>query len=237
MNGMASSQWIDLAAPDGGRFKAWLALPPASTGPGILLLQEIFGVNRHIRAVAEQYAMDGFVVLAPDVFWRQEPGLDIGYGAADLERGRALKQGLDLKQAAGDLAAAAAALRSRPDCTGRIASLGYCMGGLLSFLCAAGGAVDAAVCYYGSGIDSRPEQLASTRCPLLMNFAALDDLIPVQAVDRIRAELKGRSDATVHLYPDVGHGFNCWDRSAYHPMSAALAHGRTLQFLASNLSG
>jgi carboxymethylenebutenolidase len=235
MKGTASSQWIELAAPDGGGFKAFLALPPAPKGPGILLLQEIFGVNRHIRAVAEQYAMVGFVVLAPDVFWRQQAGLDIGYGAADVEHGRALKQQLDLAQATGDLAAAAGALRARPECTGRIASLGYCMGGMLSFLCAAEAAVDAAVCYYGSGIDSRTAQLACIRCPMLMHFAAQDELIPVQAVDRIREALKEHADAAIHLYPGVGHGFNCWDRAAYHAMSAALARGRTLQFLSTRL--
>ena len=232
MNPKTASQWIELQAADGGRFKAYLSLPPAPKGPGVLLIQEIFGVNRHIKAVADQYAMDGFVVLAPDVFWRIEPGLDIGYSDADKEHGYALKQRLDMATTVRDLGAAASALRARPECTGRVACLGYCMGGLLSYLCAAGGGVDAAVCYYGGGIQAQLEQAASIRSPILLHFAENDHIISMQAVDSVRRAFKDRANAAVHVYPGASHGFNCWDRAAYEPMSAALAHGRTLEFLA-----
>ncbi len=231
-----STEWIELTASDGGRFKAFLALPPARKGPGVLLIQEIFGVNRHIRGVAEQYAQDGFVVLAPDLFWRMEPGLDIGYSGADMERGIGLMQSLDFPQAIKDLGAAAGALRSRPECSGRVASLGYCLGGLLSYLTAASGTVDASVCYYGGGIHTHLDQAAAIEVPILFHFAGNDHYISPQAVDSVRSAFKSHKQATVHLYPGVDHGFNCWDRGAYHPMSAALAHGRTLEFLSSRLA-
>jgi len=235
-------QWVDLVAPDGGHFKAYLALPPApagvaAKGAGVLLLQEIFGVNRHIRAVAEQYALDGYVALAPDVFWRLEPDLELGYGGPDIERGRALKARLDLELTLRDLGRAAQWLGARTECTGRVASIGYCMGGLLSYLCAAGSVVNASVCYYAGGVQGYLDKAASIRCPIQMHFAAADLYLPRQLVEQVREALGGRPDVEVHWYEGADHGFNCWDRAAYHATSAALAHGRTLQFLAGALAG
>ena len=143
-----NSSWIDVAAADQGSFKAYLSLPPAGKGPGIVLIQEIFGVNEHIRAVADQYAMDGYCVLAPDVFWRQQPRVDLGYSEEDMGKGFAIMHKVDFAQAVQDLAATVKALRALPACTGKVATLGYCMGGLLSYLSAANAGVDAAVVYY-----------------------------------------------------------------------------------------
>jgi carboxymethylenebutenolidase len=218
-----------------GRFDAYLALPPAGRGPGLLLLQEIFGVNEHIRAVAAQYALDGFVVLAPDVFWQQQRRLDIGYTADDIQRGRALAMAADKAALQRDLADAVAALRARPEVQGRgVGAFGYCMGGRLAYAAAATAGVDAAVAYYGGGIQDMPELAPAIRCPMQFHYGALDANIPLSAVDKVRAAMAGKP-AEVFVYEQADHGFNCWARGSYHAASAALAHGRTLQFFAERL--
>lgn len=231
-----NTRWIDVAA-EGGSFKAFLATPPNGPGPGILLIQEIFGVNAHIQGVAEQYALDGYTVLAPDVFWRQQPGVRLGYEAADFLRGIDLMRAADFGKAVPDLAAAVRALRGLPECSGRVASLGYCMGGNLAYRMAAAGTVDAAVCYYGGGIQDALELAPKIAVPILFHFADQDAFIPLVAVDAVRAAFGSRANAMVELYRGVDHGFNCWARGSYNQTAAALARGRTLAFLATNLPG
>jgi carboxymethylenebutenolidase len=225
-----TTRWIDVPTPD-GTMGAYLALPPAGQGPGLLLWQEIFGVNGHIRAVAEQYALDGFVVLAPDVFWRQEPRLDIGYTPDDIQHGRRLAGQLQPAAVRTDIEAALASLRGLPAVGGRkVGSFGYCMGGRLAYLSAAFTDIDAAVAYYGGGIQGQLDKAAAVRCPMQFHYAEHDDNIPPAAVEAVRAAMAGRP-AEVFVYPGAHHGFNCWARGAYHPASAALARGRTLAFL------
>jgi carboxymethylenebutenolidase len=225
------TEWIDIAPG----FAGYLALPPAGRGPGLVLFQEIFGVNAHIRAVADQYAADGFVVLAPDVFWRQAPRVELGYEGADRERALALMQGYTLDQSLADIAAGVKALRARPEVGGaKVGALGYCMGGRLAYLAAATAGVDAAAPFYGGGIHLQLERAAAIRCPVQFHFAERDDHIPLSAVDAVRAAMAGKS-AEVHVYPGAMHGFNCWARASYHAPSAALSHGRATAFLAAAL--
>ncbi|HEX4918180.1 MAG TPA: dienelactone hydrolase family protein [Limnobacter sp.] len=231
------SRRISIKATDGGDFDGYLSLPPKGRGPGILLIQEIFGVNQHIRDVADQYAMDGYVVLAPDVFWRQERNVEIEYDDAGFKKGFGLLQGMDFSKAEQDLCAAAALLRGLPEVNGKLASLGFCMGGYLSYVVASNpGAVDAAVCYYGGGIQNALDRAASISVPILMHFAEKDSYIPLQAVDQIKGALAGHSSAAVHIYSEVDHGFNCWGRPMYQQKAAALARGRSLQFLSNQIS-
>lgn len=226
-----TTQWIDIAAGFGGH----LALPPAGSGPGLLLWQEIFGVNSHIRTVAAQYALDGFVVLAPDVFWRQAPRVELGYVGDDRARGMALAQALQPGEVLADIAASVAALRARPEVGGRqVGTLGYCLGGRLAYLAAATTDVDAAVPFYGGGIHTMLDRAAAIRCPLQFHYAEHDDHIPLDAVERVRQAVAGKA-AEVHVYPGAMHGFNCWARASYHAPSAALAHGRATAFLAQQL--
>ena len=232
---MMKQQWIDIPSHDSQSFKGYLSLPPTGTGPGIVLIQEIFGVNEHIRAVADQWAMDGYVVLAPDVFWRQKPGLDIGYDDAGFKEGLALLQGLDFGLAVEDLGSAVNALKARMELKGGVASLGFCMGGALSYLSAASAGVDAAVCYYGGGIQNMLDKVSSIHCPILLHFAEKDSFIPSQAVESVKQAFKGKSNAQVMTYPDVDHGFNCWGRPMYNQHAAALARSRSLEFLAEHL--
>jgi carboxymethylenebutenolidase len=227
------SRWIPL---QGGQpaCGGYLALPPAGHGPGLVLFQEIFGVNAHIRAVAQQYALDGFVVLAPDIFWRQAPQVQLGYEGEDRERGIALMKQLRPEEMRSDIEAAVATLRGLPQTQGqRVGAIGYCLGGRLAYFAAAHTDVDAAVAYYGGGIQDHLGAAAGIRAPMLFHYAENDAGIPLEAVERVRAAMGER--ARVHVYPGAAHGFNCWDRSAYEPRSAALAHGRTLQFLAESL--
>ena len=228
---MNNARWIEIDSPDGGTFGGYLSLPPVGTGPGIVLVQEIFGVNDHIRAVADQFAMDGFTVLAPDLFWRQQPRVELGYDDDGFSKGRVLKAGLDFGRAVRDLSAATSALRALPGQSGKVASIGYCMGGLLSYLLAATGSVDAAVCYYGAGIDGYLARAEQIKCPLLFHFGEQDRLIPAAAVKAVSKAFAAKADAWVQTYPGVDHGFNCWARAMYHQPSAALARGRTLEFL------
>lgn len=231
-----SSQTVQIPAKDGGEFSGYLALPPTGKGPGILLIQEIFGVNAHIRAVADQYAMDGFVVLAPDIFWRQEPGVDIGYDEKSFEKGFGLMQGMDFPLAVQDLASAAEFLKGRGEVTGKVASLGYCMGGMLSYLTGTNpGVVDAAVCYYGGGIHTALDRAPQAKIPMLMHFAEKDGFIPNEAVEQIKSAFANNNDVAIHTYPEVDHGFNCWARAMYNQPAAALARGRTLEFLSGSI--
>lgn len=230
-----SSQWLTIHSPD-GPFQAYLALPHGGRGgPGIVLLQEIFGVNEHIRSVADQYAADGYVVLAPDLFWRQGPRIELGYDDADWKRAVALMNACDVALARADIALAAAALRARPGVGANIAALGFCFGGRLSFLAACDGVVDAAVAYYGGGIQNYLEQAARLAVPLQLHFGAEDDHIPAAAVRSIAERFAANEDVEIHLYPQAAHGFNCDHRAGYQQRAAAQAHGNSLLFLAERL--
>lgn len=231
------TDWISVAV-GADRMDAYLALPPAGRGPGLLLLQEIFGVNEHIRGVADQWALAGFCVLAPDLFWRQERRVQLGYVGAERERGIALMQTVTRDDAVADMRASVSALRALPQCSGPVGAIGYCMGGRLAFTAAATCDIDAAVCYYGGGIAKQLDLAASIRCPVQFHHAGQDSGIPPEAVAAVQQAMAGApagARAQFHVYPGAEHGFNCWARQTYHPASAALALGRSLEFLAGEL--
>ena len=230
-----NSKWIDIKASDGGSFKGYLSLPPSGKGPGIVLIQEIWGVNKHIRAVADQYAMDGYVVIAPDVFWRMQPMLDLGYGKEDSEKAFGFIKQIDFRKATADMVSTVQALRALPECTGKVGSVGFCMGGYLSYMSAAYAGVDAAVCYYGGGIHNQLGEVPKIKCPIMLHYAEKDHFIPMEAVESVKKAFAGSSNARIDVYPGVDHGFNCWERPSYDQTSAALAHGRSLAFLATHL--
>lgn len=232
------SDWIALDTADGA-MPAYLVRPPAGDGPGLLLLQEIFGVNPHIRGVAEQYALAGFTVLAPDLFWRQAPRVELGYVGAERDRAIELMKQLIREQAVADMQAAVDWLRqdgsaSPSQSPRRVGAIGYCMGGRLAYAAAALCGVDRAVAYYGGGIAGQLELAAQIRVPLQFHHAEQDASIPpeaVRAVEAAMAQAPAAALAEFHHYPGAQHGFNCWARSAYHPASSALALGRSLTFL------
>ncbi|WP_374567179.1 dienelactone hydrolase family protein [Ideonella sp.] len=228
-----TTQWIDVPSSDGG-FGAYLALPPARRGPGLLLLQEIFGVNAHIRGVAEQYALAGFVVIAPDLFWRKGERIELGYEGDDRQRAELLMSTIQTEAVVRDMQATLATLRARPECGAKVGAIGYCMGGRLAYTAAALCGVDAAVAYYGGRIQDQLHLAAQINCPIQFHYGERDDHIPPSAVEAVRQAVLDK-DAEIHVYAGAPHGFNCWARASYDPAAAALAHGRSLAFLAQQL--
>lgn len=219
-----STRALMLKAADGHEFSAWLATPAAPPRAGLLVLQEIFGVNGHIRRVAEAFAARGYLAIAPALFDRVRRDTELGYHA--LEEGRDIMQQLAINDVAADLDAAVAAVAS----AGRVGAVGYCWGGAIADLAACRTTVSAAVSYYGrSNVAWLNEQ---PRCPVQYHFGALDPLIPPEIVAQITA---GRPGHEVHVYPDAGHGFNCDERPGYHAPSAELAQARTLEFFTRHL--
>jgi len=214
---------LTLTAEDGHSLSAYRAAPAGPPRGGIVIIQEIFGVNQHIQKVCDGFAAHGYVALAPAVFDRVEPGIMLGYGQEDLERGRGIRGKIDTADMVKDVHAAVREL-ARAGLT--VGVVGYCMGGTIAWLAATRiQGVAAAVGYYGGGIaaavDERP------RCPVLLHFGDADASIPAEQYQRVMA---AHPALPVHIYP-AGHGFNCDERASYHAPSAALARERTLAFL------
>jgi len=215
--------WIDI----GGGMSGYLAVPASGSGPGIVLLQEIFGVNAHMRDVADLYAEEGYTVLAPDLFHAMEQRVELGYDGADLEKAFGFYQRFDMDAAVRDMIATVSALRARPECTGKIGAIGFCLGGKLAWLAAARAGVDAAVSYYGVGIEASLDELASIHCPVTLHFGELDKFVPESARAAIAAAVKGR-DVQIFVYPGADHGFNCPERHAFDKAASLMAHSRSL---------
>lgn len=230
-----SKSWISVTNDSGERFDAYLSLPPTGKGPGLVVIQEIFGVNEHIRAVADQYAADGYTVLAPDIFWRNSPRLELDYDQQGFDRGLALLSELNIDLAAKDLRATVATLKRHAACTGSVGSVGYCMGGLLSYIAAAEAGVDTAVCYYGGGIHNNLDRAKKIKCPVLFHFADQDAYIPPEAVQAVHKAMGDRSNVRIMLHAGVNHGFNCWRRPAWNQVTAARARGQSLVHLSETL--
>lgn len=211
-------QNIELSASDGHRLDAYSSSPTATPRGGIVVIQEIFGVTRHIRAVADQYAAAGFSAIAPALFDRVERNVDVPY--TDMAKGYGYMQRLKNEQVMLDVQAAI----NRLTAAGKVGVVGYCWGGAMAYLAAARLKIAAAVAYYGGGIDKHTAE--KPRCPIMFHFGEKDAHIPLSAVENIKAEVPG---GIFHLYP-AGHGFNCTDRASFEPASAKLALERSLEF-------
>ena len=220
--------WNEAEAADGFRPAVWKEEPAQGTPRGLVVVtQEIFGVNGHIRDVCARFAQAGFLAVAPALFDRQARGVELGYDEAGIARGRELKDGADADLALADLAAARKLAPELP-----AAVVGFCWGGLLTWLAACRQPdFSAAVSYYGGGIGRHAGE--TPRCPVLLHFGEKDQAIPLEEVEALR---KAHPGLPVHLYP-AGHGFNCDQRGSYDAASAALAWERTLDFLGTNLKG
>jgi len=226
---------ITVSARDGEHFDAFLGLPPGGSGPGLLVLPEIYNSNDHIRAVAQGFAAEGFVTLAPDVFWRLEPGAYLPYTPEGQTKARTLNQQLDVDALVDDLGQCLETLRTRAECTSKLGVTGFCLGGKLTYLCAARHAIDAAVSYYGVKIDAYLDEADAVACPILFHFAEHDSHVPPETVEAIRARMGNRSDVEIHTYAGAEHGFNRRGYPPYDEASAGLAMKRTLDHFRSNL--
>ena len=229
-----TTQWIEIDSAE-GKFGAYLAIPHTRKGPGIVLIQEIFGVNEHIRSVAEQYAADGYLVLVPDLFWRNGHRIELTYDEAGWKRAVELMNATDIDKAQKDIELTIDALKAQPGLDGGIASIGYCFGGLLSYLTAANGLVDMAIAYYGGGIQNQLDRADEIQVPLLMHFGEKDSHIPLEAVEQIAERFENNENVEIVVYPEAEHGFNCSHRDSYNQRSAAEAHGNSLIFLGMEL--
>jgi carboxymethylenebutenolidase len=219
------AEYTRLMARDGHEFSAWLVAPTGPARGAVVILQEIFGVNAHIRAVAEGYAADGYLAIAPCLFDRVRRGIELGYSPPEVQEGLGYMKQLAPEQVTLDVSAALNVVRH----AGRVAAIGYCWGGTQAYLAACTLPVAAAVAYYGSGIaanlDRKPQH------PVMYHFGERDKSIPPEAIEKIRT---ANPAGIFHLYP-ADHGFNCDHRAMYDADSAALARRRTLQFLAEQL--
>lgn len=219
-------QTIKLEARDGHRLDAYEAQPAGRARGGIVVVQEIFGVNDHIRRVADGYAADGYRVIAPALFDRVKPGVNLAYDDAGVAEGRAIREKITFDDALADVAAAQAALRD----AGKLGIVGYCWGGTVTWLGAARLAgFAAAASYYGGGIGKFAAE--KPRCPAQCHFGEKDHAIPLAEVESVR---KANPGVQVFLYP-AGHGFNCDARASYDAVSAKLARERTLEFFRSHV--
>jgi len=219
-----------------GVFDAYLTRPDDAKRPGIVICTEVFGVNSHMRSVADRLSAAGYAVLVPDLFWRIEPGMEIPYNEAGQKRGSEILGKFDVDLGVEDLGIGLNALRKHPACNGKIGVMGFCIGGALAYLAAARLAVDAAVGYYGKGIDERLDEAARINCPLTLHFGGADRFIPQGVVRKIEAELRDKPNIKIYVYPDVDHGFNSEDRKAYNPEVARTAMQRTLAVFQAALS-
>jgi carboxymethylenebutenolidase len=223
---------------DGGEFGAYLALPPSGSGPGVVLLQEIFGVNRVMRSIADWYAERGFVVICPDLFWRQERGVQLTDQTDDeWKRAFELYQGLDEAKAVEDAGAALAFLRQHPACTGKAGAVGFCLGGKLAYLLAARFHPNCSVGYYGVGVEKALDEAADLRNPLMLHIAQKDQYCPPEAQAMIHAAFDASPLVTIHEYDGQDHAFAREGGAHYDAACAELANLRTLEFFARNLFG
>jgi carboxymethylenebutenolidase len=210
---------VELTAADGHGLSAYLATPLEKPRGGIVIIQEIFGVTRHIRAVADQYAAAGFLAVAPALFDRVERNVDVPY--TDMAKGFGYIQALKDDKVTLDVQAAIDRMRA----AGKVGVVGYCWGGTVAYLTAARTKIDAAVAYYGGGINRHTAE--KPRAPVMFHFGEKDTHIPLSAVEQIKAACP---EGVYHLYP-ADHGFNCTDRASFDPPSAKLALQRSLEFL------
>jgi len=219
----------------GGEMSAYMSLPKKGKGAGIVVLQEIFGVNESMRKVCDFLASRQFTAICPDLFWRAEPGVELK--ESEFDRGRALRGKMNDDQVTDDIASAMDFLRKHPACTGDVGVVGYCWGGMLAYLTAVRHKPDAAVGYYGVGIDSKLDLAKNLSCPLLLHYAELDQFASPEVSAKVRAAYKGDPRVTVYDYPKVGHAFARPGGGHFDPNAADLADMRTLSFLVEKVIG
>ena len=227
----------EITIPGGdGEFMGYLATPPAEGGADIVVIQEIFGVNKVMRDIADGLAADGYVALCPDLFWRQEPGIQLtDQSEAEWQRAFELYQGFDVDKGIADIDASIAHLRAMPGASGRIGAVGYCLGGLLAYLTVARTTADCAVGYYGVGIEGMLDEAGGITGQLMLHIAEEDQFVPPEAQAQVREGLAGNSHVAIHSYPGADHAFARIGGEHHDQAAADLANGRSRDFFRANL--
>lgn len=224
------SETLTITTPDGD-FSAYVARPKGESAPAIVVIQEIFGVNKVMRDIADGLAAQGYVAIVPDLFWRIEPGIDItDQSEAEWKRAFELFNAFDVDAGVGDIAATITKARELPGVNGKVGAVGYCLGGLLAFLTATRTDVDASVSYYGVGIEKHVNEAEKLTHPLLMHIAEKDQFVPPEAQQLILSALKDHPQIELHTYADRDHAFAREGGAHYDAADAAKANGRSLTF-------
>jgi carboxymethylenebutenolidase len=235
-----STRYETIRTPEGGSFEAFCAVPESGSGPGVLVFQEIFGINDNMRGLAEKFAREGYVALVPDMFWRIEPRFErkdeSGMGDAI-----AIMQQFDFEAAIGDIQSAHAHLLAMEECSATVGAVGFCLGGGLAFAAATlsqvdGHRMDAAVCYYGSAVNDLLGHVEKLDCPCLFHYGSNDPYIPADKINEVERAAGGRPGVEFHFY-DAGHAFSNWDApSMYNQAAADEAWLRTVAFFDAHLA-
>jgi carboxymethylenebutenolidase len=220
------TQAIELQSDAGRTFDAHLAIPGRPSATGVLILSEMFGLNGPMRDVAARFAEAGYCALVPNLFWRCERSTALAYEGPDREVAWKRLATFDADAAAVDIKRAATWLRSSPHCNGKVAALGFCMGGKLAYLAAARAGVDAAVSLYGLGIAKHVGEASQVRCPVQLHYGLKDEHVPQAEIDAVVSGVRGKPQFAVHLYADAGHSFCNPVRPTYNAKAAAEAWKR-----------
>jgi carboxymethylenebutenolidase len=219
-----------------GDFAAYVAYPDADKAPAVVVLHEVFGVNEDIRLTCQALAAQGFIAIAPDLFWRQEAGVDLSVTSeADWKKGLALYMAYDRDAGVSDIEATIAAARELLRSTGKVAVMGYCLGGLMTFLTAARSKVDAAVAFHGGDTEKYLGEAASVSAPFLMHLAGADEFITPEAQAQIKEAFAGKPNVTIYTYEGCHHAFSRHGGAHYDAAAAKSANGRTWAFLRETL--
>ncbi|UPG96544.1 dienelactone hydrolase family protein [Luteibacter aegosomatissinici] len=222
---------------DAGSFNAYVAYPAADKAPAVVVLHEVFGVNDDVRQTCDALAEQGFIAIAPDLFWRQQPGVDLSVTSeADWKAGLALYMAYDRNAGVTDVVATIDAARHLPRSTGKVAVMGYCLGGLMAFLTAARSNVDAVVAFHGGDTEKYLDEAPAVTAPLIMHLADEDEFITKAAQADIKAALAGKPNVTIYSYPGCNHAFSRHGGTHYNAEAARTANDRTWAFLKQALS-
>lgn len=221
----------------GGTFLAYIAKPATTPAAAVVVVQELFGVNADIRKHCDELAEQGYLAVAPDLFWRQEPGVDLDVTSeAAWQHGLRLYSAYDRDAGANDIKDTVDAVRNLPECNGKVGVLGYCLGALMSYLGAARGAkVDAVVWYHGGDTEKYLGEIDGIHAPILMHLAEEDEFISKDAQAAIKAAFAKKPNASVYSYPGQSHAFSRHNGKHYNAAAAHLANGRTREFLHKHL--
>lgn len=232
-----AGQRVSIKAKDGGSFGGYLASPGSQRGPGVVIIQEIFGVNKVMRDIADGMASRGFFALVPDLFWRLKPGVELSdHSEADWKEAFSLMQRFDIDKGVEDIQATINHLRSTKGVTGKVGTLGYCLGGQLAYLSATRTDSDASVGYYGVGIENRLDEAGKIKKPLLLHIAEGDEYVLPPAQKKIKDALKGNPLVTVFSYAAMNHAFARVGGQHYDKANADLANVRSATFFRQHLS-
>jgi len=226
-----------IKAKDGGSFQAFLTAPDSGKGAGVVVIQEIFGVNYVMREICHALAAQGYFAIAPDLFWRQEPNCELS-DKTEGEWQRAFKfyQGFNVDKGVDDIGASIDALRKTAGCTGKVGAVGYCLGGKLAYLTATRTSADCSVGYYGVGLEELLGEAKNIKAPHLQHIAEKDKFVPPEAQAKVKDALKGNRVVTLHSYPGCDHAFARIEGEHYDAAAAKLANDRTYAFFKTHLA-